>query len=107
MPEFILAYHGGKKPDSPEQGAAHMEKWKVWLEELGDKGVNPGTPLGASKMVSSDGVSDEGGSHAISGFSVVAADSMEEALEMAKSCPFVDKDTVDGVLEVAQIMKMQ
>ena len=29
-----------------------------------------------------------------------------EALEMSKSCLVVDKDSVDGVLEVAQIMKM-
>jgi len=29
MPNFILAYHGGKKPETPEAGAAEMEKWKA------------------------------------------------------------------------------
>lgn len=28
MPEYIIAYHGGKKPESPEAGAQHMAKWK-------------------------------------------------------------------------------
>jgi len=102
MPEYILAYHGGKKPESPEEGAKHMAKWKAWLGGLGDAVVNPGTPLGKSKIVSSDGVSDGGGSNALTGFSIVKADSMDAALEMAKGCPFIEI----GTLEVAEVKKM-
>ncbi len=67
MPNYVFAYHGGKKPESPEQGAEHMAKWKAWVGGLGDAMVNPGTPLGMSKTVSSDGVSDDGGSNPLSG----------------------------------------
>jgi hypothetical protein len=102
MPEYILAYHGGKKPESPEEGAKHMAKWKAWLGGLGDAVVNPGTPLGKSKIVSSDGVSDGGGSNALTGFSIVKADNMDAALEMAKGCPFLEI----GTLEVAEVKKM-
>jgi len=45
MPNYIIAYHGGKKPESPEEGAKQMEKWKAWVGGLGDAVVNPGTPL--------------------------------------------------------------
>ena len=56
MKTFILAYYGEPKFDSPEKGAKHMEKWKAWVGGLGEVMVNPGTPLGKAKIVSSKGV---------------------------------------------------
>ena len=103
MPNYIIAYHGGNKPESPEEGAKHMAKWKAWVEGLGDAVVNPGTPLGKSKTVSSSGVTDDGGPNPLSGFSMVKADSMDAALEMAKACPFLE---TGGTLEVAEVMEM-
>ncbi len=103
MPNYIIAYHGGKKPESPEEGAKHMAKWKAWLDGLGDAVVNPGTPLGKSKTVTAKGVSDGGGPNALTGYSVVKADSMDAALDMAKACPFLDV----GTLEVAEMMEMK
>ena len=102
MSNYILAYHGGKKPESPEEGANLMARWNAWIDDLGDAMVNPGTPVGKSKTVSSDGVSDDGGSNPLAGFSIVEADSMEAVLEMAKTCPFVEM----GTIEVAEMMKM-
>ncbi len=104
MPNYIIAYRGGRKPESPEEGAKHMAKWKAWIGGLGKAAVNPGTPLGKSRIVSSDGVSDDGGPDPMSGFSVVSADNMEAALEMAKGCPTLD---LVGTLEVAEMMEMK
>ncbi len=104
MSNYIFAYHGGEKPASPEEGAKHMAKWKAWIGGLGDAVVNPGTPLGKSKTVSSAGVSDDGGSNPMSGFSVVKADSMDAALEMAKECPTLE---IGGTIEVAEMMEMK
>ena len=103
MPNYIIAYRGGKKPETPEAGARHMAKWKAWVAGLGDAAVNPGTPLGKSRIVSSSGVSDDGGPDPMSGFTVVKADSMDAALEMAKRCPYLE---MDGRLEVAEMMEM-
>ena len=102
MSNYILAYHGGKAPSSPEEGAKQKAKWHAWVAGLGDALVNPGTPLGRSKTVSSDGVSDGGGSNALTGYSVVKADSIEAALKMAKACPFLEM----GTLEVAEMREM-
>ena len=102
MPNYMFAYHGGKKPDTPEAGAQMMADWKAWVEGLGDAAVNPGTPLGMSKTVSATGVSDDGGSNPLTGFSVVSADSMEAALDIAKACPFVSH----GSIEVAEMKQM-
>ncbi len=103
MSNYIFAYHGGKMPESPEEGAKHMAKWKAWVGGLGDAVINPGTPLGKSKTVSSDGVSDDGGSNPLSGIFIVKADSMDAALEIAKEDPFLE---LGGTIEVAEAMKM-
>jgi len=102
MSNYIFAYHGGKKPESPEAGAKLMAKWQAWIGGLGEAMVNTGTPLGMSKTVSSDGVSDDGGSNPLSGFSIVKADSMDAALELAKGCPHLEH----GTIEVAEMKEM-
>jgi hypothetical protein len=104
MPNYVLAYHGGSKPETPEQGAAHMARWKVWVEDLGDAMVNPGTPMGMSKTVTAAGVTDDGGPNPLSGFSIVSADSMEAAIEIAKNCPFIEMDNAS--IELAEAMQM-
>ena len=45
----MIAYYGGNQPSSKEEGMAQMGKWKAWVEGLGDKIVNPGTPLMETK----------------------------------------------------------
>jgi len=103
MSNYVIAYRGGEKPASPEAGAAHMEKWKAWLGELGDAVVNPGTPLGKSKIVSATSVADDDGSNPWSGFSIVKAENLDAAVEIAKACPFLE---TGGTLEVAPVMNM-
>ena len=102
MSNYVIAYHGGKEPPTPEEGAKGMAEWKAWVDDLGDAVVNPGTPLGPSKIVRSTGVSDGGGENSLTGFSVVKAASMDSALEMAKQCPFLTM----GAIEVAEVMEM-
>ena len=103
MSNYIFAYHGGKMPESPEERAKLMAKWKAWIGGLGHAVVNLGTPLGKSKTVSSGGVSDDGGSNPLTGYSIVNADSMDAAVEMAKGCPHLEH----GTIEVAEEMEMK
>ena len=102
MSEYVLAYHGRKMPESPEEGAKQKARFESWVGGLGDAVVNPGTPLGKAKTVSSGGVSDDGGSNPLMGFSIVKADSMDAAVAMVKGCPFLEMGTV----EVAEVMEM-
>lgn len=104
MPNYIIAYHGGRKPGSPEEGAEHMAKFKAWIGSLGAAAVNPGTPLGKSRIVTPAGVEDDGGSNPMLGFSIVKADNIDAALEVAKECPTLD---LGGTLEVAELMEMK
>lgn len=102
MPKYLIAYLGGKQMPSVQDRAAHMTRWKAWVEGLGSAMINPGTPLGQGKLVSSDGVFERG-PNALTGFSIVLADNMDVALEIAQRCPFLDI----GTIEVAEAMEMR
>jgi hypothetical protein len=102
MPKYIIAYLGGQQSAKPQDAATDRAKWRAWIGDLGDAVVNPGTPLGKSKLVSASGVSD-GRANNLTGFSMVAADSMEAALAMAQRCPYLDY----GTIEVAEVMEMR
>lgn len=104
MPDFMFAYHGGKAPESPEEGQKVMAEWMAWFEGLGDKVKNPGNPVGMSKTVFADKVDDNGGSNPLSGFSIISAGSIEEACDIAKNCPMVKDGS--GTAEIAEIMEM-
>ena len=104
MPNFIYAYHGGKKPETPEEGAKEMAKWEAWFTDLGAAVVNPGNPVGLSKTVSASGVADDGGANPLSGFTIVEADTIDSAVEMAKGCPMVSSGS--GTVEVAEVMQI-
>jgi hypothetical protein len=102
MARYVIAYHGGRKFETPQEGAAYMARWKDWMSSLGDAVVDPGMPLGAGKLVTASGVSDRG-ADLLSGFSIVSADGLEIALQYARRCPHLDH----GAIEVAEVMEMR
>ena len=104
MSQFIIGYLGSPKPASPEDGAAHMGKWKAWMDGLGDAVLTPPSPMSNPKIVSADGVSDGAGPDAMTGYMVVEAEDMDAALVIAKSDPYLNMG--GAKLQVAQLMKM-
>ena len=109
MPKYVLAYHsnsGGpsEMPDTEEGMAEVMQAWESWFASLGENLVDGGNPIAFAKTVNSDGsVSDGGGANALTGYSLVQADSIDAALDMAKGCPVL---SADGNVEVAEAMDM-
>ena len=102
MTKYVIAYHGGRKFESPQDGAAYMAKWKAWMGGLGDAVVDPGMPLGAGKLISAAGVTERG-ADLLTGFSIVTAESLDAAVALARQCPHLDHGTV----EVAEVMEMK
>ncbi len=103
MPQYVMVYLGGDKPSTPEEGQEHFAKYKKWLASLGDSTVSPMNPLKNTNTVNPDGSVTDGGTTTMSGYTIVKADSMEVALEMAKACPFLD---INGSLEVSELVDM-
>jgi hypothetical protein len=104
MPNFVFAYHGGKMPETPEEGAKVMAEWESWFGNIGDSIVDPGNPVGLSKTVSASGVVDDGGANPVSGYSIVSASDMNAAIALAKGCPMVKDGS--GNVEVAEVHQM-
>lgn len=103
MPQFMITYLGGEKPATPEEGQKNMAKYQEWLASLGEAAVSPANPLKDTRTVHPDGSVTDGSSTGMSGYTVVEADDIEQALSMAKACPFLD---VNGSLEVSEMIKM-
>ena len=102
MPNFILAYHGGKIPETKEEQDKVMAAWMAWFGGMGDAVVDAGNPVGMSSTISNTGVVDNGGANPLSGYSILKAADMAAAIELAKGCP----QTLNGTVEVAEIMPM-
>ena len=86
MANYVLLYHGGGMPDSPEEGAKVMEAWTAWFGQLGGALVDGGNPASTSRTIAANGsVSDDTSSP--SGYSIIKADSLDQAVEIAKGCP--------------------
>ncbi len=104
MPKFAFIYRGGTPPKSPEEGKDHMTKWRAWSAGLGEAMTYPGMPFSGAVTVSSNGIAEGSGEIPMNGVSVVEADSLEAAQEMAKSCPHLD---LGGEIVVATGMDME
>ena len=103
MKQFVFVYLGGNQPSGAEEANNHFAKYMEWLSSLGDTVVIPTIPLKDTNTVSPDGTIGKGGSSAMSGFSIIKAESMDTALSIAQSCPFLE---IDGTLEVSEMMQI-
>jgi hypothetical protein len=103
MSQFVIVYLGGDQPSSPEEDRKHFSKYMDWLSSLGDSAVSPANPLKDTSTVNPDGTVTTGGTTTMSGYTIVEADSMEDALAIAKACPFLE---IGGSLEVSELIEM-
>jgi hypothetical protein len=86
MKKFVYIYNGPQSNEPPSKKV--FEAWNAWFGKLGDKLVDGGNPLSpaAKRVTEENGVSDLTSGQAL-GYSIVNAESIDEATEMAKGCP--------------------
>ena len=87
MGNYLMAYRGGGMADTDAEREALIAIWGAWFGELGGAVVDAGNPFAASASVKSDGTVGESAGSALTGYSVVKADSLARATELAKGCP--------------------
>jgi len=103
MPKYVFAYHGGSMPEGEEEVARVMAAWGAWMGSMGEAIVDGGNPVGPSKTVSAGGVADDGGSNPLAGYTLVSADTIDKAVDLAKGCPIIESG---GSVEVAEAIEM-
>ena len=74
-----------------------MAKWGQWFGELGSAVVDGGAATGTAKTVGPGGSVSDGGSRGLTGYSIVSADSLDSAVELAKGCPVLE---IGGAVDV-------
>lgn len=104
MPKYMFIYHGGGRPETPEEGEKVMAQWMSWMQGIGEDLVDGGNPAGMSKTVTASGVEDNGGANPVSGYTLVNAADMDAACAIAKNCPILENGA--GTVEVAEAMEM-
>jgi hypothetical protein len=103
MAKYLLLYEGGTMP-SEEERPAVMEAWEGWFGRLGGATIDQGNPFSpASKRVGADGSIADGAGSA-SGYSIIEADSLETAADLAKGCPVLRGGASVAVYETLDVM---
>lgn len=119
MSDFLLIYEGGDanwaENLTPEEVQAVMEQWGAWFERLETSGNlrSPGNALapgGAVLTATDEGIETDRAlpevKELIGGFSVIAADSLDEAIEIARGGPFLANNPGGSVL-VRPVLEME
>jgi len=92
MSRFLLAYHPPKNyrptPDT-------MAAWNAWFDSMGANVVERGNPIFESRAIGTCGTESP-----LGGYSLITADDLEEAVTLARGCPFVP---LGGGVEVGQL----
>lgn len=85
MKRFMLLHFGFEKPTPEIMGA-----WKKWFESVGDRTMDQGGFHGGAREISHSGARDLPlGMDSITGYSIISAESLEEAEAIAKENPFI------------------
>ena len=113
MKDFLLLFRAGfadgPKP-SPEEMQASMKQWMDWIGGIAaqNKLTDRGSSLaGGGKVVRSGNVISDGPytevKEILGGYTIVKADSLEEAAALSENCPILH---IGGNVEVREINVM-
>ena len=94
MKKFVLLHYGFEKP-TPEIMAA----WGKWFASMKDNIIDLGGHFRGGREISKAGIKDLPlGLESITGFTIVSADSLDDAEKMAQSNPYISSIRVYEVM---------
>jgi len=109
MTKFMLLYRGDATPPeqmTEEQGAEVRNQWTTWLEKNGAGLSDIGTPFaGGRASVGGDG-KDQAPAN-LNGYSIVDADSLEEAKAFCDGHPFLHGSGADFAVDVFELTPIE
>jgi hypothetical protein len=88
--KFVFLYHGWGDPTP-----ATMDAWTSWFGEIGESIVDSGNPFGPGRGVTPNGSTELPlGPEAITGYTIVNAESMDAAEKLLANCPMISSVSV-------------
>ena len=100
MSKFLVTYFGGGMPTNPAEAAAAVEAFGQWLTRSGKSVADPGAPLRPGTQLAKGTPAPR---VAIGGYTVMEAPTLEAALEVLRSHPFVARG---GTLQVDEAVNL-
>lgn len=111
MKKFLVTYHAPvnavqqMSKASPEDQAKGMEMWMQWAQRVGNKMVDMGAPLMNGQQLGVDG-SAKGSDRQVTGYSIIMADSLEEAKGLLQGHPHIAGWSPEATIEVHETMPL-
>lgn len=103
MKKFLMVYYGGKMETDPKKMAAANDAWVKWFKDMGKAVVDMGNPTMPGKTISSKGAKKGAIGDPITGYSIIQANDLDAATDMAKRSPQI---IAEGTIAVYEIMPM-
>lgn len=99
--KYVLTFIGGGMPETPAEIQESEAAWGAWYGQLGASVVDAGNPTSVSKTIAPDGTVTDGSD--VTGYTLISADNLDAATEMAKLCPIFNSG---GGIVVSQAIDM-
>lgn len=85
MKRFLILHYGFEKPTAED-----MAEWSKWFESIADRQVEKGHLPGGREISHSETKELPFGRDSITGYTMIRAESLDEAVRIAAECPIVD-----------------
>ena len=105
MARYMMVYKGAATDMADmtqEQMEGVMEKWGIWMGNVGEALADIGTPFGPGTSVVDDGSS--GNAASLTGYSIVEADDMTGAVALADGHPFLSEGLGNFSIDIYELM---
>ncbi|HEX7927428.1 MAG TPA: YciI family protein [bacterium] len=111
MKEFLYLYRGNVPPTDPEEAKKMTQKWIDWITALGKQGhlkargerlESQGRSVTGKPGALNDGPFAEA-KDVIGGYSLILANDLDQAAQLAKGCPIFERG---GFVEVRPVLSM-
>lgn len=105
MAKFIFVYKGpatDMRDMSDEQTKAVLDGWNRWIEKMGTSLVDVGQPMANGVSVVDDG--STGTATELNGYSILEADDMQGAKELADGHPFLSEGKGNFAIDIYELM---
>jgi hypothetical protein len=103
MAKYVLVFHGAQRPQAESELARIISSWNQWLGSLGRAVVDGGGPFSQARYVTASEATEPAQHEHPSGYSILEATSMDEAVAMAQSCPVLK---MGGSIEVCEAFQI-
>ena len=107
MSRFLYLYRGPATPMdkfTPEESAKQTKAWGQWMGKVGTALVDGGAPFAARARVTDNGSSPRPSDQ--NGYSIVEAESLEEAKKLLKGHPFLTEGKGRFSVEIFELAPM-